>query len=731
MLHVVVRWIGRCLAMPFAICTILMGLSLIPQVCAAQSTQEKRQPGDDFQQEFKKYPGLLPEFGTLFQKLQNGVQFPPDRNQSRLLPRLSPLTSYYAAFPNYGEPAHQALTIFQQELQESAVLRSWWSDAVGPAGPAIVGSIENFYALSQFVGDEVVITGDSGAGDHSFMLVAEIRKPGLKNFLEQMLKESPATSTPKLRIISPEELASDSAGGRSGEWTILIRPDFLVAASSVNAVRDFNHQLEKRTTAFSTDFGQRIAQGYQGGASILLAADLQKLLAAMPRTTQSDLMFNRTGFNDLKYFIWDHKNAAGHAASEMELKFTGPRRGMAAWLANPAPLGSLDFVSRKAMGVTSVKLKNVGEIFDEIRQFSNESNPNSFAMLDQMQQMFNINFKNDLLDYLDGEITFELDGITETEPVWRGVLRVNHSDRLQQTLTKLIAATQPGATQSAEGGVTYQSFVVPSQQKPMQIVYAIVDGYLIVAPTQESAAEAVRLRRSGEGLGKSSKFLTALPSGSTQASAIFYQDPVAMTAARLQHLSPEMTDIFSRVQMTPMVVAAYGDNNAIRAASSGGGADVAGVLIMAAIAVPNLLRARTSANDAAAVGTMRNIVTAQVAYAATYPDRGFARDLASLGPNPQSNTISAQHAGLLSSDIADPSCMGTNWCTKSGYKFSVAPQCKQRKCIEFAVTATPVSSNTGTKNLCSTSDGVIRFQAGPTLDLPVTSTQCRQWAPLQ
>ena len=731
MLHITARRRLRSLVMQFAICTILMGLSLIPQICAAQSTQGKRQPGEDFQQEFKKYPGLLPEFGTLFQKLQNGVQFPPNRNQSRLLPRLSPSTSYYAAFPNYGEPAHQALTIFQQELQESAVLHSWWSDAVGPAGPAIVGSIEKFYALSQFVGDEVVITGDSGAGDHSFMLVAEIRKPGLKNFLDQMLKESPATSTPKLRIMSPEELASDSAGGRSGEWTILIRPDFLVAGSTVNAVRDFNQQLEKRTTAFSTDFGQRIAQSYQGGASILLAADLQKLLAAMPRTTQSDLMFNRTGFNDLKYFIWDHKNAAGHAASEMELSFSGPRRGMAAWLASPATLGSLDFVSPKAIGVTSVKLKNVGEIFDEIRQFSNESNPNSFAMLDQTQKMFNINFKNDLLDYLDGEITFELDGVTETEPVWRGVLRVNHPDRLQQTLTKLIAATQPGATQSAEGGVTYQSFVVPSQQTPMQIVYAIVDDYLIVAPTQESAAEAVRLRRSGEGLGKSPKFLAALPSGSTEASAIFYQDPVAMTAARLQHLSPEMTDIFSHIQTPPMAVAAYGDNNSIRAASSGGGADVAGVLIMSAIAVPNLLRARTSANDAAAIGSVRNIITAQVAYAATYPDRGFSRDLASLGPNPQSNTASAQHAGLLNSDLADPSCTGSNWCTKSGYKFNVAPQCKQRKCIEFVVTATPLSSNTGTKNLCSTSDGVIRFQAGPTLDLPVTSTQCRQWVPLQ
>jgi hypothetical protein len=733
MLHTEVR--VRLLTLSSVSCALFLACMVLPApFCTAQSKQEVQpKPGEDFAKLTNKYPGLLPEFGTLIDKLQKGVQFPAERNQSSVLPMLSPSTSYYGAFPNYGEAAHQALTIFQQELQQSAVLRSWWRDTLGAGGPEIETSVQKFYELSQYLGDEIVISGESGSKDHSFLLVAGIRKPGLKSFLQQMARELPTTSTPKLRILDPQELASETRLEHNGELDVLVRPDFFVAAPNLDAVRDFNQLLDMRSTNLSsTAFGQRLAQAYQGGASVLLAADLQKILGAVPRTGQSEQMFERGGFDNVKYLVWEHKDVGGHAAGQMELSFTGPRHGIAAWLANPAPLGSLDFVSPKAISAFTLVLKNFGQIFEEVRELSSESNPNSFAMLDQMQAMLNINLKNDLLNYLDGEITFELDGLKETEPLWRAILRVNHPERLRQTLTKLIGATQPGASESTEDGVTYKSVVIPSQQKPTQLIYAIVDGYLVAGSSRESAAEAVRLHRSGESLAKSPRFLAALPAGhSAEASALFYEDPIAITAAQMRQAAPEFTDVFSRIQTSPMLVAAYGDNDAIRAASSGGGADVSGVLIMAAIAIPNLLRAKMSANDAAAVGTVRSINTAQVTYAATYPQRGFARDLATLGSDPQSSAVSPQHAALLNGDIGNSSCTAGAWCTKSGYRFSVTAQCKQRKCNDFVATATPVTSNTGTKNLCSTSDGVIHSQAGPQLVSPITAAQCRQWAPLQ
>ena len=59
---------------------------------------------------------------------------------------------------------------------------------------------------------------------------------------------------------------------------------------------------------------------------------------------------------------------------------------------------------------------------------------------------------------------------------------------------------------------------------------------------------------------------------------------------------------------------------------------VAIILIIAAIAIPNLLRARISANDSAAAATIRTINTAEVTYSTTYVAAGYADNFLKLGP---------------------------------------------------------------------------------------------------
>ena len=66
---------------------------------------------------------------------------------------------------------------------------------------------------------------------------------------------------------------------------------------------------------------------------------------------------------------------------------------------------------------------------------------------------------------------------------------------------------------------------------------------------------------------------------------------------------------------------------------------------MAAIAIPNLLRSRMAANEAAAVGTLRTVNVSQIIYTTRYPERGFAPNLATLGSdshNPKAE--SPEHA---------------------------------------------------------------------------------------
>jgi type II secretory pathway pseudopilin PulG len=206
-----------------------------------------------------------------------------------------------------------------------------------------------------------------------------------------------------------------------------------------------------------------------------------------------------------------------------------------------------------------------------------------------------------------------------------------------------------------------------------------------------------------------------------------------MAELQLRQISPNMASAISHIETKPMVVSAYGEERAIRAASSGGGADASAILVMAAIAIPNLLRAKTAANESSAVGTIRSINTAQVTYSATYSQRGFARDLATLGPDPHGpGRGSPEHADLIDTTLGGVGCAADGWCTKSGYRFSVTTQCtRQRVCKEFVAIGTPVTNNTGARNFCSTSDGVIHFQVGPPMTAVVSASECRQWTPLE
>ena|SRR5579864_169049 len=163
------------------------------------------------------------------------------------------------------------------------------------------------------------------------------------------------------------------------------------------------------------------------------------------------------------------------------------------------------------------------------------------------------------------------------------------------------------------------------------------------------------------------------------------------------------------------------------------------ILIIAAIAIPNLLRARISANEATAVSTVRTINTTQVTYSTTYPEQGYARDLATLGGNCTTGT--AEHACLLDSPLGQANCTSGVWCQKGQYKYTISSNCApahfgeqqqgtDNACTEYVIAATPVNFNTGRRNYCSVSDAVIRSRFGGPLSTPPTAEECQAWNPL-
>jgi hypothetical protein len=185
------------------------------------------------------------------------------------------------------------------------------------------------------------------------------------------------------------------------------------------------------------------------------------------------------------------------------------------------------------------------------------------------------------------------------------------------------------------------------------------------------------------------------------------------------------------IEITPEIICVYGEQTAIRETSTSGAFDVAAVLVVAGIAIPNLLRSRIAANEATAVGSLRTVNTAQVTYAVSYPQRGFAANLATLGPDPRGlDAQSENHGNFLDATLGNPNCAADAWCTKSGFHFRVSAVCKQLVCKDYVAVATPVDTNTGTRSFCSTSDGVIRYKVGAPLDAPVTVSECKAWPPL-
>ena len=122
---------------------------------------------------------------------------------------------------------------------------------------------------------------------------------------------------------------------------------------------------------------------------------------------------------------------------------------------------------------------------------------------------------------------------------------------------------------------------------------------------------------------------------------------------------------------------------------------VAIILIIAAIAIPNLLRSRIAANEASAVGSIRTINTSQVTYASTYPDVGFAGIDALGGAGG-----SATGAGLIDAVLASG--------VKSGYVFTVTTG-SETPAATYTVQGDPQNSQTGQRHFFSDQSGVIRY----------------------
>ena len=130
---------------------------------------------------------------------------------------------------------------------------------------------------------------------------------------------------------------------------------------------------------------------------------------------------------------------------------------------------------------------------------------------------------------------------------------------------------------------------------------------------------------------------------------------------------------------------------------------IAIILVIAAIAIPSMMRAKISANEASAVASLRTISTAETTYASTYPTVGYTCSLPELGPPPSGTPMSPTAAGILDEVLASG--------TKAGYSFGLQG-CAGTPKANYTSTAAPITVGaTGTRAFCSATPGVINYAA--------------------
>lgn len=693
---------------------------------------------------------LMTELGHLMQKLQEGVKFPPSRTQSRLLEVLPESTLFYAGIPNYGDAVHQALQILREDLPQDAALRDWLhKNKLDADEPKIEAGMQSFYELSQYLGDEFVISGSLRGKDPSPYFVAEIRKPGLREFLNRFNDEYFKGPAEHLRILAPQELESATEAPGSHLPVVLVREDFVVAGLDLASVRELNRRLTQRGSAFaSTSLGRRLEHSYQQGTDTVAGVDLHTLMSLNPQTPTKGLdVLEKTGFGDLSYLVTDTRSSGSNSANEFELKFNGPRRGIASWLAPSRPLGGLDFVPSKAAVAGAIVLKNPVEIFDDLQTIAGDS---AFGALPQMERQLNINLRQDILSKLTGEIAFEVQpppapegnnvahlAQTGSQPsAFKIILRTNDPQGLEQSLARLLEAMQIPVSRHDENGMTFYSMPLPAGGQGSEVNYFFADGYLVIATTHEMASDALAAHRSGNSLAKSGALRSSLPGGKAlNASLLVYNNAGAMYGSMMAQLAPEMRALLGNTSSTgtssPVVIAAFADETTINATTSSNVPGSMMPMIIAAVAIPNLLNSRIAANEASAAALVRTVNTAEVTYVNIYPDRGYAASLAVLGPGATDCAApDARHACLVDGTLGKPSCTNGQWCERSGYRLSVKAVCTPAGCGSYVVTATPSDPNQGKKSYCSLNDAVVRVHEGVPVAAPLSAAECRTWKPL-
>jgi hypothetical protein len=316
-------------------------------------------------------------------------------------------------------------------------------------------------------------------------------------------------------------------------------------------------------------------ESYKNGAGLLLCADVSGM--------------GEKSIAGVRYFIAEEKQVNKEMEARASLGFEGPRTGMAAWLANPAPMGALDYISPEATIVTSFVVKSPGTIVSELLTVQQRSPAAAEKALADAQIQTGIDIRKDLADALGGEFSLSLDGPAIPVPSWKLVTEVYDPVRIEATLEKFIDATnrdivKGGGKPLRTGQETFEGrkyyMIAGADGSPLtEAHYTFADGYMIAGPTRALVSRALQVKTAGTSITHSAAFMAMLPRDHyNNFSGLIYQN-LGTTLAPLvsmfggmipQGRGPQAGAMLQGLSnMKSTMIAAYAEPDRISVATSG------------------------------------------------------------------------------------------------------------------------------------------------------------------
>jgi ferric-dicitrate binding protein FerR (iron transport regulator) len=392
------------------------------------------------------------------------------RTSSKALTLLPPEVMVYAAIPNLGPAMNQAVNLIEQRSRDSAVLRGWWSSANAGAYKELIDRVR---VLSPLLGDELV-----------FLLVR-----------------------PDVPVLIAEAKAGQEAALRAELTKLLPAPAAFRVANGVMLITKSAADLTLLTGQMGggtgSGFGLELKKRYGRGVAWILGVDM----TLMPAGNAPAGM----GVEQLKYVFAEQRTVQGMEENEATVLFTGPRTGMAAWLAAPGSLGSAEYASADAVAVVSAATRNPRQIMEDLTGMV----PGFAEQLRQMESKTGVNAINDLAATLGTDFTLSVETAAVPLPGWIAAVEVYQPATLNATMGRLVEAYNREAAaerklvlkqETAEGRV-WHSLTMSG----FGLQWTFDRGYWIVAMDRAVAMRALATRAGGFPLVRSAAFKAQMP----------------------------------------------------------------------------------------------------------------------------------------------------------------------------------------------------------------------------